>query len=492
MTESSPHPLELILNLCAEASPAPWYPAAYVQATGISRENLDPYLDQLRMGGLIQLTDWTSGHGQGYVLTPEGKQVEESPRLRARLRSGSLPVHGQAPLTADEPSDLLPVSWERGEAAREALTKRITPVVTIGLILANVLVFLAGLGLALRAKEPLDAFWMGSTIPVLHQTGALFGEELHNGQWWRLLTCCFVHIGLLHLAVNMYSLYAVGPLLEQLWGSWRFLVLYLIAGLGGSCAMVISNPDVVGAGASGALWGIMGSMGTWLFVNRSVLPPQLVAFWRRQLLQVFLINLFITFSIKSISASAHLGGGAVGLIAALPMDYMRFGRGQQRAVAFGILVAIPLVCVVWAVRTVLEHGPGGAQAAGQQGGIGVDPQLQQQVNQADRHANQVWNERLVPLLFERHPRRRDKEEVQKAQTSAAQVQAELSAVVEKLKNAGPLRNQQQMQRYFEEKAWLFHLADQCLAQGEECKDEEEQSIQAQQLRVKELGRAIQP
>src|SRR5206468_571251 len=97
------------------------------------------------------------------------------------------------------------------------------------------------------------------------------------------------HFGLVHLGVNMYSLWAVGPLLEQLWGSGRYLVLYLLAGLGGSCAMVIENlladrPNFLGAGASGALFGILGSMVTWLFLNRDVLPPALVRVWRRQLI----------------------------------------------------------------------------------------------------------------------------------------------------------------------------------------------------------------
>src|SRR5439155_1871894 len=117
------------------------------------------------------------------------------------------------------------------------------------------------LALTAQAGVPWNDFIAGgSSVPVrhlkvqdiLHRTGAITYEDIAGeNAWWRLLTCCFVHIGLLHLLVNMYSLYVVGPLLERMWGRWRFLVLYLSAGLVGSCAMVLfTTPPFLGAGAS--------------------------------------------------------------------------------------------------------------------------------------------------------------------------------------------------------------------------------------------------
>jgi membrane associated rhomboid family serine protease len=160
-----------------------------------------------------------------------------------------------------------------------------------------------------------------------------------------------VHIGFFHLAVNMYSLFVVGPLLERLWGSAGFLVLYLLAGLGGSCGMLIEIPLGGGAGASGAIWGVLASLATWLFLNRSVLPRQLIVSMQRQLIVVFLLNIFITFGVAQISKGAHFGGGIVGLLVALPLDVLRFGRGKQRWVALAALVAIPIICVAAAVMS---------------------------------------------------------------------------------------------------------------------------------------------
>src|SRR5919204_6537911 len=97
MPESAPHPLEEILQQCAAAEPEPWYPSVYAQATGISRDSLDPYLDRLRLGGLIRLTEWVQGRGQGYTLTSAGKEVLASPRELARLRAGKLDLRPQPP-----------------------------------------------------------------------------------------------------------------------------------------------------------------------------------------------------------------------------------------------------------------------------------------------------------------------------------------------------------------------------------------------------------
>src|SRR5437899_1638820 len=109
--------------------------------------------------------------------------------------------------------------------------------------------------LAARGGEPLDTYLYGKpSQSVLDRMGAVSAADVYfRHEWWRLLTCCFVHFGLIHLGVNMYSLFVVGPLLERMWGRWHFLLLYVIAGFGGSCAMVMDNPVATGAGASGAL-----------------------------------------------------------------------------------------------------------------------------------------------------------------------------------------------------------------------------------------------
>jgi membrane associated rhomboid family serine protease len=352
MARSPSHPLETILRECERAGGQPWYPSAYSREIGIPREHIDPYLDQLRMAGLIQLTDWVQGNGQGYVLTPAGRFVLQSPPSLAAIREGSVPDVAQRGQQAPTPVQPAFRGMQRAQVVQAAFQTPRPPVVTFALILLNVGWFLTGLAIAYQHGGFPDDIWFSSPPLVLKATGALSPRWYYvDHEWWRLLTCCFVHIGLVHLGVNMYSLYAVGPLLEQLWGSWRFLVLYLIAGFAGSCAMIIEaviggRPDTIGAGASGALWGILASMATWLFFNRSVLPQRVVSVWQHQLLTVFVLNAMLTFGVTGISKGAHFGGGAAGLLVAIPMDYLRFGTGPQRIVAVLGLVAIPVVCLL--------------------------------------------------------------------------------------------------------------------------------------------------
>ena len=335
--------LEILLRECQAASPQPWYPSEYAQQTGVVRATIEADLDRLRLAGYLRLSDWVKGKGQGYLLTPEGGQVLENPRLLKRLRTaGAEPMPAPAPLQA-VPSGV--TTYERGEAVRAALLQTTRPTVTITIIFLNIIVFLYGCVLASQQKVELNIFvWSGSP-KIAHETGAVLrGDIVLGHEWWRLLTCCFVHFGLLHLGVNMYSLYVVGPLLERMWGTWRFLLLYLITGLAGSCAMVmLADARTVGAGASGALWGLMASMVTWILLNRRFLPGPLAATWLRQLAFIFLINVAITFGVPNISASAHFGGGIAGLVLPVPLEYVRYGRGWQRlASALGI-VAVPVV-----------------------------------------------------------------------------------------------------------------------------------------------------
>ncbi len=346
------HPLEEILRQCAQATPNPWYPSAYAQVAGISRDSLDPHLEQLRLGGLIRLTDWVPVMGQGYVLTPEGVQALENPRALERLRQGQVPAVAPYVVQLPRSAPARTTTWDRGEAVRAALLGPASfPTVTVGLILANVLVFLVGLALAQSWGIPLNAYIAGGdnagkVLFVQRQMGFLDGEDFYlHDQWWRLLTACFGHIGLIHLGVNMYSLYVVGPLLERLWGSGRFLLLYLLSGVGGSCGMLLENPVGGGAGASGAIWGILASLATWLYLNRTALPPSLIADWRWRLLQVFLLNLIITFAIPNVSKGGHFGGGLVGLIAAGPADWIVLASPVRRLLGWLGLLVILLVCL---------------------------------------------------------------------------------------------------------------------------------------------------
>src|SRR5438876_12255099 len=135
-------PLETILLQCAGAAPGPWYPSGYAQANGMKRDDLDPFLDQLRMAGLIHLTDWVQGQGQGYALTPEGERVLQSPRELARIRGGKIPILSQAPPESHYPADQRMTEFDRGEQIRAAFLYPSPPLVSYALILINIAWFL--------------------------------------------------------------------------------------------------------------------------------------------------------------------------------------------------------------------------------------------------------------------------------------------------------------------------------------------------------------
>jgi rhomboid protease GluP len=343
MTDADMHPLEKFLILCARAAPDPWYPSVYAQEAAIPREQIDPYLDQLRLGGFIHLTDWVQGRGQGYKLTEDGSAVLKNPRDLARLRAGTLykaPERQTASLDLRERPN---TAWQQGEMCRAALLDRSPGVVTGALIFLNVAVFLAGMALAVQSNLPLTAFLMPSADPrygaILRETGAAFGPDvLLYHQWWRLLTCCFVHAGVMHLGLNLFSLYAIGPVLERMWGRLRFLAIYLIAGVGGSCAVVYLQPRAQLVGASGALFGIVASLVAWLLLNRAHLPGPWVSDVLRRVGGVFLLNVFFSF-LPGISATAHFAGAGFGAAAAVLLHVHRFSRGLLRALALsGVLL----------------------------------------------------------------------------------------------------------------------------------------------------------
>lgn len=467
MNDPPLHPLELILRRCAEAAPAPWYPSAFARERGISRDSLDPHLDQLRLGGLIRLTDWVQGHGQGYALTPEGAEVVQNPRLLARLKDGRLPLGTNGLAARQSPAEGTPAFGDRAEAVRTALLEPSIPRVTLALLFINILWFFVGLGLAVHEGLPANLYlWGGAErnedafrySEVLRLLGNMNGSDFYlRSQWWRLFTCAFVHIGLIHLGVNMLSLYWVGPLLERMWGHGRFLILYLLALVGGSCGMLFSDPVHGSAGASGALWGIMASMATWLYLNRRVLPPGLVSTWAQQLLMVFVLNVFITFSVANISKGGHFGGGLAGLMAAVPLHYLRFGRPGQRVLAFVGLFALPLLCV--AALAYFLAGKGGEEirafsarfdAALWEGYFGP------KVDHVADLAGAVYDKQVKPLL-ERHPDRRDPAEIEKTVASLARVKTQVDGLSRLLQEAGPFYTA----RYREARRTALDYLDAC-------------------------------
>jgi rhomboid protease GluP len=221
----------------------------------------------------------------------------------------------------------------------------------------------------------LFALMVASGVPVfdpdpqaMYAWGANFGPDVVlDGQVWRLLTSAFLHFGLLHLALNMWCLLSVGPLVERLFGHLGFAALYLLAGVGGSLASLWAHPVSFGAGASGAIFGVFGGLLAFLAVHRHVVPPAVLKPLRASAISCVAYNTLYGLMIPAIDNAAHLGGLATGFACGLLLQRpWPPGRGSsaapRRLVAAGALaggLALAYALTAGSIRARIEDHPFG-------------------------------------------------------------------------------------------------------------------------------------
>jgi rhomboid protease GluP len=203
----------------------------------------------------------------------------------------------------------------------------------------------------------------GSTdTEVLVRLGAKVTPLIAAGEYWRLLTSMFLHIGLMHLAFNAYALIILGTELERLYGPGRFLAIYLLAGLFGSLASYAFSYSLA-AGASGAIFGLIGALAAFFLVHRE----RLGAYGRTRLANIaFLIavNLFFGFTQTGIDNLAHIGGLLSGfalgwaLVPKYQLDPIRvevFDRNQLQRYWPALALAVVLLVGGTALATVIHR-----------------------------------------------------------------------------------------------------------------------------------------
>lgn len=182
--------------------------------------------------------------------------------------------------------------------------------VTIAVIAINVLVFAIMVVSGVSALDP--------TPQQAIAFGADFGPLTLNGQWWRLATSMFVHFGIIHIGLNMWCLWNLGRAAEVLLGRFSFLLAYFASGIFGSVASVYWHPLAVGAGASGAIFGMAGVLVTFVYLKKTPAHLQINKKMLSSLGAFIFYNLIIGASIPGISNAAHVGGLVMGaLIGAL-------------------------------------------------------------------------------------------------------------------------------------------------------------------------------
>lgn len=150
----------------------------------------------------------------------------------------------------------------------------------------------------------------GTTNNVtLVKYGALFPPFiLEFNQYYRFITSIFIHIGIMHIYFNGYALYVFGPQIERLMGRKKYLLFFLLTGIGGNLATFFFNFNSISAGASGSLFGLFGAFLYLIHRHKDMVSPQ----GRKSILKLLGINLLLTFAIPNISATAHIGGLLMG------------------------------------------------------------------------------------------------------------------------------------------------------------------------------------
>jgi len=144
--------------------------------------------------------------------------------------------------------------------------------------------------------------------------GANYGPFTIGGQWWRLLTCVFVHIGIIHIAFNMWCLWNLGKLAESVYGHWTFAAVYLITGIAASVTSLAWNPAGTSAGASGAIFGIAGALVASFYLGEFSMPKAAVSGLLRSVLVFVGYNLVFGAMSGHTDNAAHVGGLVSGLI----------------------------------------------------------------------------------------------------------------------------------------------------------------------------------
>lgn len=198
----------------------------------------------------------------------------------------------------------------------------ITPIIILLCVIVFVLMYVLGNG--------------SENIETLVMFGANWQPLVKAGEVWRLFTSMFLHIGIIHLVCNMYSLWIIGRQLETFLGKFKFLIVYLGSGILGSLLSVVVHSSV-SAGASGAIFGLMGSLLYFGYHYRLYLGSVM----KTQVIPVILINLLIGFTLSGIDNFAHIGGLIGGYLFTMALGVP--GKSKTSEKVNGWIVIIVLI-----------------------------------------------------------------------------------------------------------------------------------------------------
>ena len=212
---------------------------------------------------------------------------------------------------------------EKDNSIASDIFRRKIPFITLGIIFINFVMFLFTYLFGNGSKD----------VMTLVHFGALYRPLVLSGDYYRLITAAFLHIGVTHLLVNCYSLYIIGSQLESFLGRIKFLFVYLISALSGSLMSIIFNTHV-SAGASGAIFGLLGSL-LYFGYNYRVFLGNVM---RSQIIPLIVLNLGLGFMFDGIDNAAHIGGLVGGVISTMAVGLKHKTSTFEKVNGFIVLV----------------------------------------------------------------------------------------------------------------------------------------------------------
>ncbi len=205
------------------------------------------------------------------------------------------------------------------------------PVITYLLMVINIMIFLYEI-----INGSISSLFANNYIRVFT-----------NHEYYRLLTSIFLHADIIHIACNMYALYVLGPIVERYYGKSKFLLIYFVSGLLGNLFSCLFMSELTySLGASGALFGLLGSIAYFTYYYRATLQ----GFLRSQIIPTLLVNLAIGFMIPGIDISAHIGGLIGGILISMGIGIGDRGRNQDRINGIVVLILL-IIAIVYLIST---------------------------------------------------------------------------------------------------------------------------------------------
>ena len=232
-------------------------------------------------------------------------------------------------------NDINKKNVDKGTRVAKIFDKK-KPIITYAIMAICVIVFALMYILGDGSLDNITLLRFGANLDVLTK----------NGDYFRLITCAFLHIGVVHLIFNMYALYIIGPQVESFFGKIKYLSIYLISAVSASILSLAFNTNTISAGASGAIFGLLGALLYFGYHYRVYLGNAV----RSQIIPIIIINLLFGFTMTGIDNAAHIGGLIGGVLASIALGVPEKSNKTEKlnglivlAIYFGFIIYMAFI-----------------------------------------------------------------------------------------------------------------------------------------------------